>query len=319
MPDIDLTAPVSGEHLLEANVVDIRRFSTHDGDGIRTTIFLKGCSLSCSWCQNPEAIDPRIRPVFFPSRCIDCGLCLADPSGPATRRADGRVAVNVLADADWERLVKLCPTRAIAFDARRYSVEELVALAGRDRVFFGATGGVTLSGGEPLFLPHFARALLSRLKADGIHTAIETALNVRPEFLAAALPYVNQIFADCKVMDPELHRRHIGHDNALILENLRSLLLGPRRTEVVVRTPMIPGISDTEENIGAIARFISSAYPDVTYEILNYNPLAAAKYDVLPGREFLFDRASNPPLYADDQMEGFRAVARENGVRNVIG
>lgn len=311
---------VTEDAALAANVVDVRRFSTHDGHGIRTTIFLKGCSLECAWCQNPEAINPKIGPVFFRSRCIDCGLCLDKSTpGAATKDEAGRIRVDTtVAEADWEALATVCPTGAITFDAKRYTVPELVELAQRDRVFFGAGGGVTLSGGEPLFLPHFATALLKALKAADINTALETALNVRGEFVAEALPWVDHVFADCKLIDPEAHRRYTGHTNERILANLTDLLAGDRRDDVTVRTPLIPGITDTPANIAGIARFISSIYPDVRYELLNYNPLAAAKYDVLPGVLYVFDTDANPTMFTREQLAVFHEIARANGVRNLV-
>lgn len=318
MPDVLATTATDAD--LAANVVDIRRFSTHDGHGIRTTIFLKGCSLECAWCQNPEAINPRIRPVFFRSRCIDCGLCLNDAAaGAVTQDEAGRFRVDTtVAEADWDALAAVCPTGAITFDAKRYTVAQLVELAQRDRVFFGAGGGVTLSGGEPLFLPHFASALLRALKGADINTALETALNVRGEFLANALPWTDHVFADCKLIDPEAHRRYTGHTNERILANLTDLLSGDRRDDVTVRTPLIPGITDTEENIAGIARFISSVHPGVRYELLNYNPLAAAKYDVLPGVMYVFDTDENPKMFSRDQLAAFHEIARANGVRNLV-
>ena len=311
---------VREESQLAANVVDIRRFSTHDGHGIRTTIFLKGCSLECAWCQNPEAINPRIRPVFFRSRCIDCGLCL-NTDGPAVASRDdtGWIRVDTtVPDGDWDALARICPTGAIAFDAKRYTVAELVELARRDRVFFGSGGGVTLSGGEPLFLPHFARALLRALRADGINTAVETALNVRTDFLFGALPWTDHVFADCKLIDPDAHQRHTGQSNERVLANLAALLTSDRRDDVTVRTPLIPGITDSEANIGGISRFITGLYPDVTYELLNYNPLAAAKYDLLPGVRYVFDTDENPRMFSKEQMAALQQVARDNGVRNLV-
>lgn len=311
---------VTDEGQLAANVVDVRRFSTHDGHGIRTTIFLKGCSLECAWCQNPEAIDARIQPVFFRSRCIDCGLCVdRSTHGAATRDSEGTIAVDTtITEADWETLSRVCPTGAITFDSRRYTVAELVDVAQRDRVFFGDGGGVTLSGGEPLFLPHFAAALLKALQADGMNTAIETALNVRPEFLLDALPHVNSVFADCKILNPELHRRYTGHTNERILANLRMLLTSDRRDDVVVRTPLIPGITDTKENIAGISRFISEIYADVRYELLNYNPLAAGKYDVLPGVDYVFEPEENPQMFSKARMAEFQDIVRTNGVRHLV-
>lgn len=319
MAGVPLGAPVvAGD--LAANVVDIRRFSTHDGDGIRTTIFLKGCSLACSWCQNPETISPARRPVFFRSRCIDCGLCLGEASGgAAVRDSEGAVRVDTTRrDADWDGLVRLCPTGAIAYDSNRYTVSELVEIAQRDRVFFGGQGGVTLSGGEPLLLPGFAPALLRALKEAGIDTAVETALNVRREHVFDALAWCDHMFADCKLIDSAAHRRHAGHGNERILSNLKALLLSDRRDDITVRTPLIPGITDGADNIAGIARFISGLYPEVRYELLNYNPLAAAKYDNLPGRDFVFSAEDNPPIFTKAQLAGFYDLARANGVRNLV-
>ncbi|MEL4359245.1 MULTISPECIES: glycyl-radical enzyme activating protein [unclassified Luteococcus] len=312
--------PAPDASQLAANVVDIRRFSTHDGAGIRTTVFLKGCSLACQWCQNPETMEPRMGPVFFRKKCIDCMLCVTNAThGEATVDDDGHVEVDITVhEADWLAQVNRCPTGAITFNATRHTVAELVEILKRDEVFFGNGGGVTLSGGEPLFMPHFAAALLQALKAEGINTAIETALNVRTEFLLEALPYTDHVFADCKLIDPVQHKRWIGHDNELILKNLAVLLTGDRRDDVTVRTPMIPTVTDTVENIEGIARHISGLYPDVRYELLNYNPMAAAKYDVLPTRTFLFERERNPTMYSALQMDSFRQQARRAGVRNLV-
>lgn len=311
------TPVVAGD--LVANVVDIRRFSTHDGDGIRTTIFLKGCSLACSWCQNPETINPNIRPVFFRNRCIDCGLCLEHArNGAAVRDAEGTVWVDTTVEDDWDALVACCPTGAIGHDSTRYTVSQLVEIAQRDRVFFGSQGGVTLSGGEPLLLPGFAPALLRALKEAGIDTAVETALNVRREHVFDALAWCDHMFADCKLIDSAAHRRHAGHGNERILGNLEALLRSDRRDDVTVRTPLIPGITDGADNIAGIARFISGIYPGVRYELLNYNPLAAAKYDNLPGRSFVFSAGENPPMFTKAQLAEFHDLARASGIRNLV-
>lgn len=304
---------------LAANVVDVRRFSTHDGAGIRTTVFLKGCTLACAWCHNPETIEPKLGPVFFAKKCIDCGRCVERATAGEASFVDGHVRVDVtVKDADWAAQVDACPTGAIAFNGVRYTSDELVALVQRDKVFFGHGGGVTLSGGEPLMLPGFAADVFAKLQAAGVHTAVETALNVKTPVLLEALPHIDQIFADLKILDAALHKHYIGHDNAQILANLRVLLTGEHRDRVTIRTPMIPGISDDDENVRGIAASIAALYPQVKYEILNYNPLAAAKYDVLPGRSFVFDADHNPAMLTPARMDELRAVARAAGVTNIV-
>lgn len=310
--------PSPASHELRANVVDIRRFSTHDGDGIRTTVFLKGCPLACVWCQNPETINARRGPVFFASKCIDCNLCVVASQHGEVTREHGVITPHLKRSGDWEAVVDSCPTGALAFNATSYTVAELVHQVMADRAFFGHGGGVTLSGGEPLFMPHFASRVLQCLQEQGVHTAIETALNVRTEFVLESLAHVDQFFADFKIFDNAEHQRWIGQPNDLIKTNIAALLTSERAGDVIVRTPLIPGVTATEENIGAIVGFICGLYPEVRYELLNYNPLAIAKYELLPNREFLFSREQNPRRYTSAEMAAFRDIARDAGVRNLV-
>jgi pyruvate formate lyase activating enzyme len=310
---------VATEELL-ATVVDIQRFSIHDGDGIRTSIYLKGCPLSCLWCQNPETMSPRIEPVFFRKSCISCVLCsqAAATSGQAWRREDGTVEVDTSVTGDWAILIDVCPTRALRWNAKNYPISELVDIVLRDRPFFRDGGGVTLSGGEPLFRPRVAVELLRRFREEGVNTAVETALHVPMRALAGAAEYSDTVFADFKVFDPSAHSRVVGRGNSLITANIEYLLTSPHRDNVVVRTPLIPGYTTGRDNIRRIGAFISGLYPEVRWELLNYNPLAAAKYDQVPDRDFAYAAGQNPPLYTPAEMDGFHGVARESGVRNVI-
>jgi pyruvate formate lyase activating enzyme len=304
---------------LLATVVDIRRFSTHDGDGIRTTIFFKGCPLSCVWCQNPETISARIEPVFFRKSCISCGLCVkAATSGEAWRGEDGTDEVDTSVAGNWARLIDICPTGALRWNAKDYRIPELVKIVLRDRPFFRDGGGVTLSGGEPLFQPRVTVELLRRFRDEGVNTAVETALHVHTRALAEAAEYSDTVFADFKVFDPSAHSRVVGRGNSLITANIEYLLTSPHRGNVVVRTPLIPGYTTGRDNIYRIGAFISGLYPEVRWELLNYNPLAAAKYDQVLDRDFAYAAGQNPPLYTSAEMDEFRAIARESGVRNVI-
>ena len=357
-------------------IFDVRRFSTHDGAGIRTTVFFKGCPLTCAWCHNPEGIHMQRRPLFFPKKCIGCHLC--EQTAEAAGEQVG--ATNVVAEAAvgvqtgggqagatslrvrgipyraddaascalWARIIADCPGDALRWDSRVVTSTALADELLRDLPFFRHGGGVTLSGGEPLLQPAFAADVLARVQAAGVHTAIETALAVPASHLQQVLPHLDHVFADCKLFDRDAHIAATGLPNDTILANLRLLLRGTRdavqpqacasstddvtsatphtfsskeadhitRTfpTVTIRTPMIPHYTATDENVAAIARFLASENPDVPYELLNYNPLAAAKYPLV-GRAYCFDE--NPQKFPADEMQHFAAVAREAGLRNV--
>lgn len=296
-------------------IFDVRRFSTHDGGGIRTTVFLKGCPLRCVWCHNPEGISPRRRPVWLAGRCIGCGCCVKACQSAGVVSGKAGLRIKPEAQEDWDALMEACPTQALRWDSRDVDVDSLMAELRRDGTFFAHGGGVTLSGGDPLMQGDFSAELMRRCRAEGIHTAIETELFAAPEVVERVLACADLIYVDLKLMDSDLHRRWTGVDNGRILENLKMLLRGPMAQRVTMRTPLIPGITATEENIAAIASFLQALYPQVRYELLNYNPLASAKYP-LSGREFVLDPAL--PRYDAQSMEAWRQIARTNGLCNVI-
>jgi pyruvate formate lyase activating enzyme len=195
------------------------------------------------------------------------------------------------------------------------TVDEVMAELEKDAVFYKHGGGITLSGGEPLFQSSFAAALLTACRERGFHSAIETSLYAPPETVDAIVPLTDTIFADCKIMDDGRHRDAAGASNQLILENLRRLLKSSHAPKVVVRTPLVPDFTAAEENIAAIAAFISGLYPDIQYELLNYNPLAAGKY-ILTGRDYCFTK--NPKPFTQDEMEKFRSIVKTKGIRRSI-
>lgn len=300
---------------LKGYVFDFKRFSTHDGHGIRTTVFLKGCTLNCVWCQNPEGISIKQRPLYFPNKCIHCNTCVHLAENGGVTEVGGKIKLDVSKVENWHYIIDSCPAVAITMDSTEMTSQEVVEEACKDAPFFKYGGGVTLSGGEPLFQHEFAIEILKGLKEKNITTTIETASYIPMPIYKEAMKYIDYVYADLKIMDSDLHKKYTGVDNTRIVQNLKWLLMSEKKENVIIRTPLIPGMTATEENIAGIAKFISGLYPEVKYEILNYNPLAQAKYDMVD-KEFCFE--NNPPLYSDDQMRAFGKIATDNGVKNLI-
>lgn len=296
-------------------VFDIKRFSTHDGLGIRTTVFLKGCPLRCRWCQNPEGLSVKPQVLYMENKCIHCFSCVHASKHQGIEIEQGHVKVHRQASEDWEMVIDACPTRALQMDSQTYTIKELVEEIKKDEAFFQREGGVTISGGEPFLQPEGLIALLQACKQEKIHTAIETSLYTDLKWVQKALPFLDQIYADCKLFDPVSHQRYTGVDNQKIQENIRYLLESDQKENLIIRTPLIPQMTATQQNIAQIASFISSIYKDVKYEILNYNPLAKSKYAYLD-MEYCFKE--NPKLYPASVMEKFYDVARKNGVRHLV-
>lgn len=303
------------EKQLIGKVFDVRRFSTHDGDGIRTTIFLKGCPLRCIWCQNPEGLSLTSQLIYLENQCIHCGTCTRVCKNQAITLEDGKLCIDKKATDDWAAPIDACPAACLTMDSKTYTVEELVKLTVRDAAFFRHGGGVTLSGGEPLFQKDFTIALLKGFKEAGIHTAIETSLYVDQHVVKEALLYLDLIYADFKVFDKNKHQELTGATNDQIKDNIRFILESNKKDQVIIRTPLIPTKTATKENIFAIGEFIASIYGEVKYELLNYNPLAKGKYHLVD-REYCFEE--NPRMYTVDEMDEFREVARNAGVKHLI-
>lgn len=282
----------------QARIFDVQRFSIHDGPGIRTVVFFKGCSLRCAWCQNPEGLAPAQELAYFEDRCLDgCAACVgACPEAALRPIRSGRV--------DFERCtacgacIDPCPSDALRIVGRSVGPEELLSEVLRDRTFHQATGGgVTLSGGEAVLQGDFLEAFLPLAKAAGIHVVLETAGNYPFRLLEPLLPFLDLVLFDVKLADPELHREATGTENHLLLENLAALVR--RRHRVQVRMPVVPGINDGPSDVEGFARLLSSLGIGAL-RLLPYNPLWEAKLPRLAhGIAPLGIRARDDAYYAD--------------------
>lgn len=290
-------------------VADIQRFSVHDGPGIRTTVFLKGCGLRCAWCHNPETLKPGRELQVLPERCIGCGRCLeACPAG-ARSKEGGAMRHRRDLCAACGRCAAACAPGALVMIGREMEPSEVLAEVLEDAPFYrNSGGGMTLSGGEPLFQPGFSVELLRGAKEAGVHTAVETSLAAPWDRVASFLPHTDLFLADLKLMDPAGHRRWTGAPNDGILENLRRLS-GEARG-LLVRTPVVPGVNDSPEAIGAIAEFVKGLPSKPAYELLPYHPLGAGKYRSL-GIERRFDGAAPP---SPGRMRELAGEAARRGV-----
>ena len=291
-------------------VFEVKRFAVHDGPGLRTTLFLKGCPLRCPWCQNPEGLHLEPRLWYKEADCLRCGNCVVSCQERALA-LDERVHIDRAACTLCKRCLDACPTGALLLDGREVSADEAEETLLQDAVFYAEGGGITLSGGEVMAQWPFALELLRRMRARGVDTAIETCLLVKQDVLSRFLELVDHFIVDIKYFDGAEHRRVLGESNELILANYRYLV--EKGADVLVRTPLIPGYTATEANIRAIARFVRLTDANARYELLNFNPLCRSKYAAL---EEDYPVSGQP--FSAGEMEAFYAILREEGIANIV-
>lgn len=288
-------------------VFNIQKYSVHDGPGIRTIVFLKGCPLSCRWCSNPESqrLEPEL--AFNPGRCLTfskCTRCLqACLRGAIIREADDSLRIDrTLCDGCPKNCAQACPSQGLIVYGEERSVDDVLKVVEQDAAFYTrSSGGMTLSGGEPLLQADFALALLREARRRRIRTAVETCGMVPWKTMEAAAQYLNYVLYDIKHMDSSVHQEQTGRPNEAILDNFRRLVGLEAETPILVRTPVIPGFNDSEEAIAAIAEFVRP-YPNVRFEMLPYHRLGTQKYLFLdrvpPMDEVTLDKSVMPKLIA---------------------
>jgi pyruvate formate lyase activating enzyme len=287
-------------------VFNVQRYSVHDGAGIRTVVFLKGCPLRCRWCSNPEGRAAVRQLAYEAQRCLGTAACrlpcaAACAAGAIGLASDGAARVDHARCTVCGDCIAHCPSRALEIVGEHRTVDEVLHLVEADGPFYARSGGgLTLSGGEPLLQAPFAARLLAAASARGIDTAMETSGYAAWNDLASVCRHANQVFYDVKCIDRDTHRAGTGVDNARILENLSRLCAAFPRLPIVVRTPVVPGFNDSPREIAAIAAFVHALPRRLEHELLPYHGFGAPKYTRLGWRYALPDvQAPSPQTMAE--------------------
>lgn len=292
----------------KGNVFDIQRYSIHDGPGIRTIVFLKGCPLRCEWCSNPESQQKESQILFEKSKCINCGICAATcPNNEITMGEDGPIIHYERINSNDLGWVSNCPSGAISVKGKLMTVDEVMEAVLKDEIYYRKShGGMTLSGGEPFYQSDFAIALLKRAKELGVNIAVETTGAVALEVLMEANPYVDLFLYDFKHYDSQLHKERIGSDNKLIKDNLKQLV--ESGANIMVRTPLIPNFNSSKEDLTIIMEKLKELKIK-KFDILPFHQYGSGKYESL-GMEYTMKDVKQ---FSEKYIEELREMVDSEG------
>ncbi|TSA37069.1 MAG: glycyl-radical enzyme activating protein [Porphyromonadaceae bacterium] len=285
----------------QGRLFDIQHFGVHDGPGIRTLVFFKGCPLRCLWCCNPESHSPdeQIRYVDF--KCKACFQCVNVCPYQGITPLDESVKIDFVQCTTClkKSCLDACNHGTLNLTGYTISAEKLIKIIGKDSAFYrNSGGGVTFTGGEPLSQPEFLGKILRKCKKAGIHTAIETCGYCSQAVLKEIIPLVDLFLFDIKIIDPEKHRKYTGKSNQLILENLT--YLSTQKKRIIIRFPLIPGITDTDQNINDVILLLKKLGL-VEIDLEPYHGLGIAKYEEL-GMEYLLHGIAGDSGYPIDRL-----------------
>lgn len=299
---------------MTGRIVDMKRFAVHDGPGIRTTVFLKGCSLACLWCHNPESISGRPELAYYEQKCIHCGSCVSVCPAGAHRMENGRHVFDRSKCIGSGECAKVCLGNALVFYGKEMTAEEVMSVVLEDVSFYEHSGGgLTLSGGEPLLQHLFCRELLLLAKKHALHTAIDTCGAIPWKNFESVVDLTDLFLFDVKHMNSAAHQRATGSGNELILENLTRLSETGKAIEI--RIPLVPGINDDEENIAQTGRFLAKLKNITKVRVLPYHAFARSKYVALGKTDTMPDVASP----SDERLDQIVAQLRTYGVQAISG
>ena len=294
---------------VKGRIFDIQHFSIHDGPGIRTTVFFKGCPLRCLWCHNPESINFQPEIAFYQEFCIGCKHCVEVCPHQCHQFIDGTRVFKREFCIGCGRCAEECCTEALVLKGKEYTIAQVLAEVEKDRPFYERSGGgLTVSGGEPLAQPQFCLELLNQAKQQNTHTVIDTSGYVKWDIFQEALILTDLFLFDVKADSTELHKRVTGVENARIKENLQKLI--EQNAAVIVRIPLIPGCNDTLSEMTGIAEMIKGFKSAPPVHILPYHQFAEQKYQPI-GREYELKQIKPP---ASDHLRQLGQIFEERGL-----
>ncbi|WP_396136471.1 glycyl-radical enzyme activating protein [Clostridium sp. SHJSY1] len=299
-------------YCMEGLVFDIQRFSVHDGPGIRTIVFLKGCPLSCKWCSNPESQSLKPVIMYQEMNCIHCGRCIK-----ACKK--GAISINNKDFIDRDictacgECVNVCPASALILKGKKMTVEQVVKELKKDSINYRRSGGgITLSGGEPLVQSDFSKELLKACKVQGWHTAIETTGYGSVESIEKVFPYIDLALMDIKNMNSNIHKKYTGVSNEIILKNAKRI---SQITKMVVRVPVIPEFNSSEDIIYEICKFAKELNSVNTIHLLPYHTYGENKYKLL-GRDYSMNELGN---LDEEEVEKLKRIVEGESMNCIIG
>lgn len=295
---------------MTANITNIQRFSLNDGPGIRTTVFLQGCNMHCTWCHNPETICAHPVLMHYENKCIGCGKCFSACPNGAHKVVDGKHVIDRDLCKSCGKCTEVCYAEALTMSSKSMTVEEVMKEVRQDKLYYDKSGGgVTVSGGEALLHCDFISELADACHKEGIKIGIETNMSLPWHHVVDTLKKMDIIMCDMKLNICTEHRKYTGVDNCMIFNNIgRASLLG---VPVIVRTPLIPGVTDSIENIKPIAEYMSKMDNILYYELLNFNPLGSSKREALSAQDDFVD--ARP--FSTKQLEEIREELKDINIK----
>lgn len=292
----------------EAAILKIQRFAINDGYGIRTTVFFKGCPLSCKWCHNPETMSARQQLALSHKLCVNCGRCVEVCRNDVHSIENSEHFVDYEKCVNCGKCVEACPVSALSLLGQKMSLEEIMSVVRKDIDYYKESGGgLTASGGEPLFQDEFVRQLFEMAHKEGISTTLDSSCYASPSVFDRVLEHTDCILFDLKIMDPSLHQFYVGVTNDVILRNFRMAMA--KKKTVIVRRIVVPSVNDSEDELQRLADFLSDSGFSGEIDLLPYHRMATIKYKDL-GKEYLLDGLRVPE---DAEMQNIKTFFEERG------